>query len=43
LFTPLESPSTHTGDVRNRNHQLFIEGEVKTLLFLSGYIDHYGR
>jgi len=41
LLTPLESPSTHTGDGRNRNYQLFIESEVKALPFLTGLIAQY--
>ena len=37
-FTPLESPSIYAGDGRNRKHQLLIEGGVKPLPFLTGFI-----
>jgi hypothetical protein len=36
-FTPLESPSIYAGDSGNRKHQLFIEGGVKALPFLTGF------
>jgi hypothetical protein len=36
VFTPLESASIYAGDVRNRKHQILIEGRVKELLFLTG-------
>jgi hypothetical protein len=36
-FTPLESPSIYAEDGRNRKHQIFNEGEVKALLFLTGF------
>ena len=38
FFTPLESPSIYAGDGGNRKHQLLIEGGVKTLPFLTGFI-----
>jgi len=36
-FTPLESPRIYTGDVRNRKHQLLVEGGVIALPFLTGF------
>jgi len=30
LFTLLESPIIYAGDIRNRKHQLLIEGEVQS-------------
>ncbi len=42
-FTPLESPSIYAGDGENtcksnKEHQLLIEGGVKALPFLTGFI-----
>jgi methylenetetrahydrofolate--tRNA-(uracil-5-)-methyltransferase len=37
LFAPLESPSIYDRDVKNRNHQLPIEGGAKDLPFLTGF------
>jgi hypothetical protein len=36
-FTPLESPSIYAGGGRNRKHQIFNEGGVKALPFLTGF------
>jgi len=38
IFTPLESPSINVKDDRNRKHQILIEGGVKALPFLTGFI-----
>ena len=37
IFTPLESSGIYAGDVRNRKHQLLIEGGVKAPYFLTGF------
>jgi len=36
-FTPLESPSIYAGSGRNRKDQIFNEGGVKALPFLTGF------
>jgi len=38
FFTPLESPIIYAGDGGDRKHQLLIEGWVKALPFLTGFI-----
>ncbi len=38
IFTPLESPSIYVGDDGNRKHQFLIDGMVKDLPFLTGFI-----
>jgi hypothetical protein len=38
IFTPLESPSIYAGDDGNKKHQFLFDGMVKTLPFLTGFI-----
>src|SRR5512136_3400733 len=38
IFTPLESPNIYAGDDGNRKHQFLIDGMVKALPFLTGFI-----